>query len=51
MFDQEKIFKFIIGLGVFLFTITVCGLFLLALKIALLFLPEINAMGLVIRTY
>jgi hypothetical protein len=51
MFDQENIFKFIIGTGIFLFTITVCGLFLLGLKIALLFFPEITAMGLVIRTF
>ena len=51
MFDQEKIFKFIIGLGVFLFVITVCGLFLLGLKTALLFTPEIRAMGIVIRPY
>jgi hypothetical protein len=49
MFDQEKIFKFIIGFGIFLFVITVCGLFLLGLKVALLFTPDIQAMGLIIK--
>lgn len=51
MFDQEKIFKFIIGVGILLFVVTVCGLFLLGMKVALLFMPEIRAMGLVIRPY
>jgi hypothetical protein len=51
MFDPEKIFKFIIGLGIFLFVITVCGLFLLGLKLALVFTPEIQAMGLSIKPY
>jgi hypothetical protein len=51
MFDQEKVFKFIIGVAIFLFTVTVSGLFLLGLKIALLFMPEIRAMGLLITVY
>jgi hypothetical protein len=51
MFDQEKIFKFIVALGIFLFVITVCGLFLLGMKFALLFTPEIQAMGLSIKPY
>jgi hypothetical protein len=45
MFDQEKIFKFIFGVGIMLFVITNIGLFLVGVKIALLFFGEVNIMG------
>ncbi len=42
----EKSFKFIFGLAVFMFCLVVIGIFLIILKIMLLFMPEINIMGL-----
>ncbi len=45
---METAFKFIFFLAVLVFCITIIGLFLLIIKIILLFQPEINLMGLLI---
>ena len=44
----EGAFKFIFGLAIFVFCLVVVGIFLIFLKIALLFTPEISLMGLTI---
>lgn len=44
----EGTFKFIFGLAIFIFCLVTIGIFLIFLKIALLFTPEINIMGLTI---
>jgi hypothetical protein len=44
----EKAFKFIFALAVLIFCLVVIGVFLVLLKIILLFTPEINIMGLTI---
>lgn len=44
----EKIFKSLFFLAVVIFAITSVGIFLLILKVLLLFTPEINIMGLII---
>ncbi len=44
----EGTFKFIFGLAIFIFCLVVIGVFLIFLKIGLLFVPEIRLMGLTI---
>jgi len=44
----EGAFKFIFTLAIFIFCLVVIGIFLIILKILLLFNPEINLMGLTI---
>lgn len=44
----EKLFKFIFGFAIFLAILLVIGLFLLLLKIILLFTPALHIMGLTI---
>lgn len=48
---MERLFKFVFFLAVLVFCIVVIGLFLLLLKIILLFVPEIVIMGLRITGY
>lgn len=45
----EGTFKFVFGLAVFMFCLVTIGIFLIILKILLLFTPEIHLMGLYIR--
>ncbi|MFA4941673.1 MAG: hypothetical protein WC582_03735 [Patescibacteria group bacterium] len=45
---MEKTFKFVFVLGVIVFCLVVIGIFLLALKIMLIFSPQINILGLTI---
>jgi len=45
---MEGAFKFLFGLAVFVFCITVVGFFLLIMKIVLLFTPQVHLMGLII---
>lgn len=45
---MEKIFKTLFVLGLIVFIILIIGLFLLLLKIILLFNPQINIFGLTI---
>jgi len=45
---MEKIFKTLFVLGVIVFCILIIGLFLLLLKIILLFTPQIHIFGLLI---
>ncbi len=45
----EGAFKFVFGLAVFMFCLVTIGIFLIILKILLLFTPEIHLMGLLIR--
>lgn len=45
----EGMFKFIFGLAVFMFCLVTIGVFLIILKIVLLFTPEIHLMGLLIN--
>lgn len=42
---MEGLFKFLFGLGVFMFSLISIGFFILIIKIFLLFFPEINFMG------
>lgn len=51
MFDAEKIFRFFFGLGIVIFCVTVIGLFLLGVKVSLIFTPKVEMMGLTITTY
>lgn len=44
----EKVFKFLFGLAIFIFCLVVIGIFLILLKIILLFTPAVHLMGLVI---
>ncbi len=44
--NSEGLFKFFFGFAVFVFCLVVIGIFLILLKIILLFTPEINLMGL-----
>lgn len=44
----EGAFKFFFGLAIFIFCLVVVGIFLIFLKIGLLFTPEIKLMGLTI---
>ncbi|MEI7451910.1 MAG: hypothetical protein WCK37_01755 [Candidatus Falkowbacteria bacterium] len=46
--NSEKLFKFVFGSAIFVFCLVTIGLFLIILKIALIFTPSINLMGLVI---
>ncbi|MDD5031867.1 MAG: hypothetical protein PHR36_02355 [Patescibacteria group bacterium] len=45
---DEKIFRFIFILAAIVFGLVFIGIFLILLKILLLFMPEINIMGLTI---
>lgn len=47
--NQEQAFKFVFTLAVIVFCLTIIGFFMLALKIILLFTPEIKFMGLSIK--
>ncbi len=44
--NSEKLFKFVFGLAVFIFCLVVVGIFLILIKIILLFTPEVHLMGL-----
>jgi len=44
--NSEGVFKFFFGLAVFIFCLVTIGIFLILLKIILLFTPEIHLMGL-----
>lgn len=46
---MEKVFKTLFVLGVIVFCILIVGLFLIILKIILLFTPQINLLGLTIN--
>lgn len=45
---MESAFKILFGLAAVVFCITVIGLFLLLVKIILLFQPQVHLMGLII---
>jgi hypothetical protein len=45
---MEGIFKFLSILAILIFCFIVIGIFLLALKIALMFYPDLNILGLII---
>ncbi|MFA5754148.1 MAG: hypothetical protein WC905_02170 [Patescibacteria group bacterium] len=45
---MEGFFKFLFGLAVFVFCLTTVGIFLLIVKIILLFQPQVYLMGLII---
>jgi len=44
---MEGLFKFLFGLGIFVFALVSAGIFLLIIKIILLFQPEVRFMGLI----
>lgn len=46
MLNSEGFFKFIFGFAIFLFCLITIGVFLVIIKIVLLFIPEVNIMGL-----
>lgn len=48
---METLFKVVFFLAIIIFCLVVIGFFLLILKIILLFVPEINIMGLHIAPY
>jgi hypothetical protein len=48
MLNNEGFFKFIFGLAILMFCAVVIGIFLIVLKIVLLFYPELHMMGLII---
>ncbi len=43
---MEQTFKFLFGLGIFVFALVSAGIFLTVIKILLMFQPEIHFMGL-----
>lgn len=45
---MESLFKFFFGLGIFIFALLSAGIFLLVIKIILLFHTEVHLMGLII---
>jgi hypothetical protein len=45
---MEGFFKFLFGLAVVVFCITVVGLFLLIVKIILMFQPQVHLMGVIL---
>lgn len=48
MLNSEGFFKFIFGFAIFLFCLITIGVFLIIIKIILLFTPEVNIMGLLL---
>ena len=48
--NQEAVFKLVFGFAAIVFCLVVVGFFLLAVKIVLLFQPEVRMMGLVIKS-
>jgi hypothetical protein len=44
--NSEALFKFFFGLAIFVFCLVVIGIFLILIKIILLFTPEVHLMGL-----
>jgi hypothetical protein len=46
--NMESIFKFLFGLAIFVFCLTSVGVFLLIIKIILMFQPEVHLLGLII---
>jgi len=44
--NSENLFKFVFGLAVLVFCLVVIGIFLILIKIILLFTPQVNLMGL-----
>lgn len=48
--NQETVFKIIFFFAVIVFCLTIIGFFLLAVKIILIFMPEVRFMGLVIKS-
>jgi hypothetical protein len=44
---MENLFKFLFGLGIFTFAMVSAGIFLLIIKIILLFQPEVQFMGII----
>ncbi|MDD3301679.1 MAG: hypothetical protein PHR57_02840 [Patescibacteria group bacterium] len=48
MLNSEGFFKFIFGFAIFLFCLITIGVFLIIVKIILLFMPEVNVMGLIL---
>ena len=49
--DQEKVFTMVFGFGVFVFCLVVIGFFLLAMKILLIFFPDLYIMGIHFTRY
>jgi hypothetical protein len=45
---MERTFKLLFALAVFLFSLISVGIFLLIIKVFLMFYPEVNLLGLVI---
>lgn len=48
--NQETVFKMIFAVAVVIFCLVIVGFFLLAVKIILLFTPELQVFGLVIKS-
>lgn len=46
---MENLFKWLFGSAVFIFGMLFVGVFLLIIKISLMFTPEVNILGLIIR--
>ncbi|MDD2257666.1 MAG: hypothetical protein PHN91_02385 [Patescibacteria group bacterium] len=46
---MEQLFKFLFGLAVFVYGLVYIGIFLLIIKIVLMFQSPINFLGLIIR--
>jgi len=46
---MEGLFKFLFGLGIFVFSLVSAGIFLLIIKVILLFQPEVRFMGLLMN--
>ncbi|MFZ2310629.1 MAG: hypothetical protein WAW11_03730 [Patescibacteria group bacterium] len=46
---MESLFKWLFGTAVFIFGMLFVGVFLLIIKIVLMFTPEVNVLGLIIR--
>jgi hypothetical protein len=46
---MESLFKWMFGIAVFIFGMLFVGVFLLILKIVLMFTPQVNILGLIIQ--
>lgn len=46
---MENLFKWLLGIAFFIFGLIFVGMFLLLMKILLIFTPQVNILGLIIR--
>lgn len=50
LFDDKAIFRFVISCCIVIFCVAISGIFLLGVKVSLIFLPKVELMGLTINS-